>query len=312
MIISEDKRFVYNLLKLLRNLLRQSSGQIIHKSKNNSILLLLYFWLMSSSILSWAFTSLLLGSYINKKPSLTAEMLEDVIDNSDLLVASPELKEFDPQLYKILGRRYDKFVDLYPDESSDRHKFVISTRLIEEVKRRKAVIICRTPCKNIIKHFNPNLRVMESEYRYGQRYGYMYFSENMPDRLRLVTMMRSVYQMGILIRDITIIDKVTEIYAKTEPSYTGPEDINAPQSIHFGQALRGPFAILIVGIILSSISFLIELVYSKTFKISMIRNSRKLMRLTNRRFSSLYDIQRHYSMTIFAFQFDFRNVIFWQ
>ena len=260
-------------MKLVGNLMRQSSNQMsMLRWNNNSILLLLYFWLMSSTILSWAFTSLLLGSYINKKTSLTAETLEDVINNPELLVASPNMNRFDPQLYKILSHRYDKFVDLYPDEYNDRRKFVTSTRIIDEVKKRKAVIFCSTNCKNIIKNFNPNIRVMESEYRYEQRYGYLYFSKNMPYRLRLVTMMQSVYEMGILIRDITIMEKVSEIYAKTEPTYTGPEDINAPHNIHFSQALRGPFAILIVGTLLSSISFLIELVYFKNSKKSSIKS----------------------------------------
>ena len=257
----------------MRNLMRQCSSQMsMLRWNKNSILLLLYFWLMSSTILSWAFTSLLLGSYINKKPSLTAETLEDVINNPELLVASPEMNKMDPQLYEILGDRYDKFVDLFPAESSDKHEFVISTRIVDEVKKRKAVIICSTNCKILIKNLNPNIRIMESEYRYKQRYGYLYFSENIPDRLRLVNMMQSVYEMGILIRDLTVMQKVSELYAKTEPSYTGPEDINAPHSIHFSQALRGPFAILIVGILLSNLSFLIELVYSKNSKKSCIKS----------------------------------------
>ena len=212
-----------------------------------------------------AFTSLLLKSYMIRKPSLTADTLEDVMNQNHLLIAAPQLNRIDPIIYNMFSERIDKFFKLYPNEANDIDLFVQNPSIIKEVQNKRAVILCPTNCKRIIKQINSNIRIMESEIRYKHRYIYTYFNKNVPNRVKLIRMIKSLYETGILVRDTEIMQNVMEIYAKTEPTYTGPKSIDAVDKIYLIQALRGPFAILIMGFIITTMSLLGEFVYQNGY-----------------------------------------------
>src|SRR5690349_1706777 len=73
---------------IIRNLLGQSSMEInIFSSmqmKNISMITLIIIWLQSASILSKAFSGLLLNTYFNVKSVSIVNSLEDIINNQDI------------------------------------------------------------------------------------------------------------------------------------------------------------------------------------------------------------------------------------
>ena len=93
-----------------------------------------------------------------RKPSLTADTLEDVMNQNHLLIAAPQLNRIDPIIYNMFAERIDKFFKLYPNEANDIDLFVQNPSIIKEVQNKRAVILCPTNCKKIIKQINSNMQ----------------------------------------------------------------------------------------------------------------------------------------------------------
>ena len=152
-----------HLLDRLRNYVS------IKPHHRKTIILLLFVWLMASTLLLQFFTSVLLNVYTIKKPSLTVQTLEDIVNNPDLLVAGYKgLKEIEPyklDLFDALEERvknYHKTLKMSLYDIKELHK----RELIKDIIARKSVLISSTFVTNMLKLFNPDANIMESEHKF--------------------------------------------------------------------------------------------------------------------------------------------------
>lgn len=247
------------ILALLHILVNQGSAHYdTIRNKNTFTAVIMYFWIFTSAIMSMAFTSLLLQTFMYKKSSLTVDSLAELLSNTDLMIAYPEMSLLEPSFVDVIGDRNEEFVRKYPKEANDLGFFVQSQRLAKEVEQRRAVIVCPTLCTQLLKNMNPNIRIMESQNKYNHRYIHTYFTRDIEEHKTLNRMLTSLFESGMLARNLEISASVADIYSKTEPSYTGPKDMNQTEQIRLGPTLRGSLAIVLIGCLFSKVTFIVE------------------------------------------------------
>ena len=179
--ISKPKKF--NFIDVMtRIVLDQSSNDIMvlyNRSKNVTLIILLVIWLQSASILSKAFSGLLLNTYFNVKSVPIVNSLEDIINNQDINVAInlSSLKKniqdtnlFDQKTEKHLYSRVSKYQDQV-DYISNYYKFgfiFVHDKLLEDVIMGKTVMIVHSLLRNryfnYYKYYHDQIRVVEQKY----------------------------------------------------------------------------------------------------------------------------------------------------
>ena len=109
--LGNEKGTTFNILfKLIGIFVEQ--GAISFQSANHlkiGSLIALLCCLLSTTVLTKCFTSLLLGTFFKTKPSLTVETLEDIVSNPEINVIGRntinELKSFYPEIYENIHKR---------------------------------------------------------------------------------------------------------------------------------------------------------------------------------------------------------------
>ena len=148
--------------------------------------LLLFIWLLFSSILTRCFTSVLLGTFFKTKPTLTVETIEDLVSNPDIKLWGRDSLNFfklsKPKIYEILYKR------LIDKNSETFFKLSSKPEVINDIKQRKAVILAYGSRFDIIKcmYFNVNLQV--SRHKYNQQVYFTYISKEIANS-------KLIYQM---------------------------------------------------------------------------------------------------------------------
>ena len=150
-------------------------SESIEPQNRTIIITLLFLWLIGSTILSKCFTSVLLNVYTIKKPSLTVQALEDIVNNPNLLVAGDiglkQLEPYRPDIFHALEMRvssYQKRLNMKFDDKMA----VIKDELIRDIISRKSVAIINTFATILLKLFYPEANLMESEQKYTQLFRY--------------------------------------------------------------------------------------------------------------------------------------------
>ena len=181
---------------IFENLVNHSSGLLNRLKKfmpKNSdgrqiIFYLLFDWLICSTILSQCFTSVLLNVYFIKKPSLTVESLEDIMNNQHLLVAGyPSLKELEPirpDVYHALKERTLNYHKNLDNDLSLRD-LPFNSGLLKDIVERKAVVLCHTFVVNFFKQSNQGLNLKESDQKFSQLFRYSLVSKYSPHHTKI-------------------------------------------------------------------------------------------------------------------------------
>ena len=147
------------------------------KFKLFTIYMLLYIWILSATILSKAFTSILLETYFITKPSLTVETLDDIINKPKLSIGGrPGLKQIsfmNPEIHKLLEpkvKEYENSMKINSD-NNNQHS-LLELKIVEDIYYRKVVLILDTFWSNMIKSMFSGFNLMESKNKYNLRYGF--------------------------------------------------------------------------------------------------------------------------------------------
>ena len=160
---------------------RLRNSQSIISTHKNAITLLLFVLLICSSILSKSFTSILLNVYTIKKPSLTIQTMDDIINNPDLFVAGfislKKLEHYRPDIFHALKERvinYHKILNIKLDDNM----YLLDDKLIRDIISRKSVALMSTLETELMKLYYPDSNLKESESKYNQLFSYSLVSKN--------------------------------------------------------------------------------------------------------------------------------------
>ena len=193
--------YIKTSIDLLKICLNQSSDYFekIKKYKKNKIdfwliYTLLYIWIINTTILSIAFSSLLLETYFLTEHSLTVETLDDIINNPKLYIggkmAAKQLQYRDSSVYKNIMKRvidYENKMNIN-SENNNEIKYLSNLEIIKNIYDRKAILLLNTFWTDLIKSIYPGFNLMESENKYDLLYGYSYISENHPNSEQIYEM----------------------------------------------------------------------------------------------------------------------------
>ena len=125
----------------------QQSSTIFNKMRNynNQVFMLLFNWILCSTILIKCFTGLLLNTYFIRNPTLTANTLEDIVYNPDISVAGKfslaEIKSSRPELFEILKQKVIDYENKLGVNTLENANSIFNQKLINDVMNRKAVIL---------------------------------------------------------------------------------------------------------------------------------------------------------------------------
>ena len=140
-------------------------------------------WYLCATIVQMCFTSLLLGVYFIRKPSLTADTLDDLVANPKLRIggyyAFKELKELKEDIYNKLEprvRQYDTHLD-YELHINRALQYVTDDRLVKDIVNRKAVFMVNSYFGGVLSKFWPGANLMMSENKYAPQYTYIHASK---------------------------------------------------------------------------------------------------------------------------------------
>ena len=141
-------------------------------------------WYLSATIMQMCFTSLLLGVYFLRKPSLTAESLEDLVENPNLLIGGyysfKEIKDLEPDIYDKLEhrvRQYDTYLG-YELYQSRPILYLMDHKLVKDIINRKAVFMVDSYFGGVFQRFYPGADLMLSQNKYAQHYSYFFATKN--------------------------------------------------------------------------------------------------------------------------------------
>ena len=139
-------------------------------------MLLIFVWLQSASILSKAFTGLLLNTYFNVKSVPIVNDFQDIIDNKDINIACDEnLLMWFLTLYKYGNdtiQRLKARVDRYQKQVNYRVRYhldnMIYDPLLDHVINGKTVLLAFTHMKDIYmdhyKSYQDDIAIGEGKY----------------------------------------------------------------------------------------------------------------------------------------------------
>ena len=154
--------------------------------------IVIFVWIICSTILNKCFTSLLLRTFYITKPSLTVETLEDIASDSELKVIGRnglnELQEINQQIYEIIYEKIDSYSQELGLLTQRLPDLVGTTQIFDDVQERKAVLMINSEMANLIKVFYPEINLMESEHKYNQQFFYTYVSKGIPNSEQIFQM----------------------------------------------------------------------------------------------------------------------------
>ena len=189
-----------DLLKISLNQSTDYFEKIRFNQKNNKnrvniwrIYILLYIWIINTTILSKAFTSILLNTYYKLKPSLTVETLDDIINNPNLYIggktSAKQLQYRDSSVYKNIMKRVIDYENKMNINSDNRNrKILLNIKIAKDIYDRKAILLLSTFWTNMVKSYFPGFNLMESKNKYDLLYGYSYISKNHPNSEQIYKM----------------------------------------------------------------------------------------------------------------------------
>ena len=150
----------------------------------NSLTLTVVIWYLSATVIQMSFSSLLRGVYFLRKPSLTANTLEDLVDNPELRIAGyfafKELKDLKPDIYSKLEprvREYDTSLK-YELHQSVPIQYITDPRLVKDIVDRKAVLMINSYFGGVMAKYWPGANLMLSDTKYAQQYTYIYATKS--------------------------------------------------------------------------------------------------------------------------------------
>ena len=179
-----------NVLEILANLYQTLVEQTVplfsRWSKESSISILIFVWLIASSCITRSFKSILLKTYYKTKPSLTVNTLEDIVNRPDLSISGSfnldGIKQFKPEVHRDLMRRaitYQTKMDIDYDTANGTLASY-SKNVIKEVVNGQGVIIANTYGVELFKKMYPMYKLMESDIKYAQIFVYSSIHKNIP------------------------------------------------------------------------------------------------------------------------------------
>ena len=185
LVISTILKLNQGQIKSTSNLFLTMSGFFLGQSSNiyrssikmkTGLYVLLFIWLLFSTILSKCFTSVLLGTFFKIKPTLTVETLEDLVSNPGIKIIGREsLDHFmstKPKVYEILRKR------LFVTNSEKILKILLTPEVMNDMINRKAVLLHDSHQRKAIQSLFPEINYKESEHKYNQQIIYTYVSKD--------------------------------------------------------------------------------------------------------------------------------------
>ena len=200
---STNESLIKRFIHLLQNFFNQSTNYFekirfskrLYRIEINLfiIYILLYIWIINTSILSKAFTSILLNTYFNSKPSLTVETLDDIINNPNLYIGgkngAKHILERNSSVYRNIWERvidYEKKMNVNSDNQNQQN--LLNNRIVKDIYDRKAILMLTTFWTNMFKSLYRGFNLMESQNKYDLRFGYSYISKNHPNSEQIYKM----------------------------------------------------------------------------------------------------------------------------
>ena len=171
------------------------SAKINYKS-NLIIKLNIVIYLVCLTILTKCFTSILLNTYFIKKETLTAETLQDIVDNPGLCVAGRRslryIQSIKPDIFEKLFDRVIDYENSLNINSDKNMNDLTSPFLWEDIINRKAVAIVDSNSAEIFKNFYPDSKIMESEYKYNHFFSFSYVTKNVRNFTEIYKMYENI------------------------------------------------------------------------------------------------------------------------
>ena len=141
-------------------------------------------WYLSVTIMQMCFTSLLLGVYFLRKPTLTADTLEDLLANPKLRIggyfAFKNLNNHKQDIYDKLEprvREYDTSLK-YELHQNRPIQYLVDDSLVRDIINRKAVFMVDSYFGSLFQKLYPGANLMLSDYKYFEQYSYIYATKN--------------------------------------------------------------------------------------------------------------------------------------
>ena len=192
--IENDQGSSFNVLfNLIGLFLNQGTKdyKLVEYLRPGTIIILLC-CLLSTTVLTKCFTSLLLGTFFKTKPSLTVETLEDIVSNPKINVIGreslKELKVFNPEFYEIIHKRNTDYENLLNVSDLNEGEVFQDINMIKDVDQSKTVVLLNSLNAKSLKIFFHLNNLMESEHKYSQNFIYSYVTKSLPNYKQIYRM----------------------------------------------------------------------------------------------------------------------------
>ena len=153
-------------------------------------------YLVCLTILTKCFTSILLNTYFIKKETLTAETLQDIVDNPGLCVAGRRglryIQSIKPEIFEKLFDRvvdYENSLNIITDKNPND---LTNPFLWEDIINRKAVAILGSRETEVLKNLYPDSKIIESKHKYNHFFSFSYVTKNVRNFTEIYKMYENI------------------------------------------------------------------------------------------------------------------------
>ena len=166
------------LLIVFSSLTNQSSkvfSKLFKKSKThrNSVFVLIYTWIISSLILTLAFTGMLLGLYSSQKYLPFVESMDQLLANDEVIVAGNgalrSVHYLDPDLHRKLESKINSKYN-FSIEFSNMGEIYLPDELILDIIQRKIVLLLNSDQLSSILRVYGDIYLVSAPGKYFHRY----------------------------------------------------------------------------------------------------------------------------------------------
>ena len=144
--------------------------------------ILLFTWLLCSTILNKCFTSLLLKTYFKTKPFLAVETLEDIVSNPKMKIigkqALLQIKSFKSNIYQNLNERLNKYERELNISNVDLMKVLTNSQVFNDVNEGKTVLLVDSHESHMFRDIYPLIKLKVSKHKYSHQIIYSYISRS--------------------------------------------------------------------------------------------------------------------------------------
>ena len=166
------------------------NSSIINCYRRKTMIMLIYTWILCSTILTFCFTSVLLNVYTIKIPSITVKNLEEIVKKPRLLVAGYTallpLRSNRPDIFHALKDRVANYHNKLKMDLYNERVLPENLKLVHDIVQRKAVVLVPTFTVDMFKRFHRNSNLKESDEKLHVFFRFSLISKNIPKHKEVI------------------------------------------------------------------------------------------------------------------------------